>query len=129
MIFAEQVKNQLLSLIGEMAAVPWLFSQNPSTDFSRNRKLDFASTIQLILSMESASIKKELLDFAVYSARRSLFCFGTVAFRSQSVVCHSLQSESMARAKAGINAPLTQFQPVACGNQAEQKVVLRTPPF
>ena len=56
MIFAEQVKNQLLSLIGEMAAVPWLFSKNSSTDFSRTRKLDFAFTIQLILSMESASI-------------------------------------------------------------------------
>ena len=55
MIFAEQVKNQLLSLIGEMAAVPWLFSQNPSADFSRSRKLDFASTIELILSMESSS--------------------------------------------------------------------------
>ena len=63
MIFAEQVKKQLLSLIGEMATVPWLFSKNPSTDFSRTRKLDFASTIQLILSMESGSIKKELLDF------------------------------------------------------------------
>ena len=63
MIFAEQVKKQLLSLIGEMATVPWLFSKNPSTDISRIRKLDFASTIQLILSMESGSIKKELLDF------------------------------------------------------------------
>lgn len=68
MIFAEQVKNQLLSLIGEMAAVPWLFSKNPSTDFSRTRKLDFASTIQMILSMESASIKKELLDFFKFSS-------------------------------------------------------------
>lgn len=57
MIFAEQVKNQLLSLIGEMADVPWLFSKNPSRDFSRTRKLDFSSTIQLILSMESSSIK------------------------------------------------------------------------
>lgn len=27
MIFAEQVKKQLLSLIGEMATVPWLFFQ------------------------------------------------------------------------------------------------------
>ena len=56
MIFAEQVKNQLLSLIGEMAAVPWLFSKNPETDFSRTRKLDFASTVQFVLSMESSSI-------------------------------------------------------------------------
>ena len=35
----------------------------------------------------------------------------------------------MARAKAGINAPLTQFQPVVPGNQAEQEVILLTLPF
>lgn len=73
MIFAEQVKKQLLSLIGEMATVPWLFSKNPSTDFSRIRKLDFASTIQLILSMESGSIKKELLDFFKFSLDDTYF--------------------------------------------------------
>lgn len=67
MIFAERVKNNLLSLIQEMAAVPWLFSKNPSADFSRSRKLDFASTIQLILSMESGSLKKELLDYFQFS--------------------------------------------------------------
>ena len=54
MIFAERVKKQLLSLIDEMAAVSWLFSKNSSTDFSRTRKLDFTSTIQLILSMEKS---------------------------------------------------------------------------
>lgn len=67
MIFAERVKNNLLSLIQEMAAVPWLFSKNPSADFSRSRKLDFASTIQFILSMESGSLKKELLDYFQFS--------------------------------------------------------------
>ena len=67
MIFAEQVKNQLLSLLREMAAVPWLFSKNPETDFSRTRKLDFASTVQFVLSMESSSIKKELLDYFKFS--------------------------------------------------------------
>lgn len=67
MIFAEYVKNNLLSLIQEMAAVPWLFSKNPTADFSRSRKLDFASTIQLILSMESGSLKKELLDYFHFS--------------------------------------------------------------
>lgn len=59
MIFAEHVKNHLLSLIQEMAAVPWLFSKNLPADFSRSRKLDFTSTIQFILSMESGSLKKE----------------------------------------------------------------------
>ncbi len=67
MIFAEHVKNNLLSLIQEMAASPWLFSKNPEADFSRSRKLDFASTIQLILSMESGSLKKELLDYFHFS--------------------------------------------------------------
>lgn len=67
MIFAEHVKNNLLSLIQEMAAVPWFFSKNPSADLSRNRKLDFASTIQLILSMESGTLKKELLDYFQFS--------------------------------------------------------------
>ena len=68
MIFAEHVKNSLLSLIQEMASLPWLFVKNPAADFSRSRKLDFASTIQFILSMESGSLKKELLDYFQFSA-------------------------------------------------------------
>lgn len=67
MIFAEHVKNNLLSLIQQMAAVPWLFSKNPAADFSRSRKLDFAAIIQFILSMESGSLKKELLDYFQFS--------------------------------------------------------------
>lgn len=67
MIFAEHVKNELSSLIHEMATVPWLFSKNPEADFSRSRKLDFASTIQFLLSMESGSLKKELLDYFQFS--------------------------------------------------------------
>ena len=58
MIFAEHVKNKLSSLIHEMATAPWVFSKNPEVDFSRNRKLDFVSTIQFLLSMESGSLKK-----------------------------------------------------------------------
>lgn len=67
MMFAECVKSSLLSLIKEMASIPWLFSKNPDADFSRSRKLDFASTIQFILSMESGSLKKELLDYFRFS--------------------------------------------------------------
>lgn len=77
MIFAEHVKNKLSSLIHEMATAPWLFSKNPEVDFSRNRKLDFVSTIQFLLSMESGSLKKELLDyfqFSVDTPSASAFC-------------------------------------------------------
>lgn len=77
MVFSEYVKRNLLSLIQEMASVPWLFSKNATVDFSRTRKLDFASTIQLILSMESGCLKKELLDYFHYSVNTpsaSAFC-------------------------------------------------------
>lgn len=77
MIFAEHVKNKLSSLIHKMATAPWLFSKNPEVDFSRNRKLDFVSTIQFLLSMESGSLKKELLDyfqFSVDTPSASAFC-------------------------------------------------------
>ena len=67
MVFAEYVKNNLLSLIREMATVPWLFSKKPEIDFSRNRKNNFESTILFLLSLESGSLKKELLEFFHFS--------------------------------------------------------------
>lgn len=76
MTFAEHVKSSLMSLIREMATAPCLFSENPSADFSRNRKLDFVSTIRFLLSMESGSLQKELLDhfqFAVDTPSASAF--------------------------------------------------------
>ena len=45
--------------------------------------------------------------FAVYGVQRSVFRFRTAAFRNKRSSYHSLQFKSMARAKAGINAPLT----------------------
>lgn len=66
MIFSEHVKNELLSLIKGMASVPWLFAKDSESDFSRKRKLDFETTMNCILSMESGSLQKELLDFFNY---------------------------------------------------------------
>lgn len=67
MAFAQQVKDKLVSLIQEMATVPWLFSKNPESDFSRTRKLGFESPIRFILSMESGSLQKELLEYCEFS--------------------------------------------------------------
>ena len=69
MIFAGRVKNELLSLIKEMASVSWLFAKNPFIDFSRKRKLNFETTIQCILSMESGSLQKELLEFFSFDSQ------------------------------------------------------------
>lgn len=43
------------------------YVKNPGKDFTRNRKLDFESTIKLIVSMGGNSIKKELHEFFNYN--------------------------------------------------------------
>lgn len=43
------------------------FVKNPNSDFTRNRKLSFADTVKLILSMEAGSLRNELLKFFSYS--------------------------------------------------------------
>lgn len=91
MTFAEHVKNDLLFLIQEMASVLWLFSKNPATDFSRSRKLDFASTGSCFLWKVAACRKNywSIFSFLLIplrplllaskelncSRRRSHFCF------------------------------------------------------
>lgn len=62
MSFAEKVKEVLLERIHEMSANAWLFVQNPESDFTRKRKLDFETMLQCLLAMESGSIQKELLE-------------------------------------------------------------------
>jgi hypothetical protein len=74
--FAEQVKSSLLKIISDMAAHPEDFSKNPETDFSRNRKLDFSTLLHLIISMETGTVRDELLKFFsydTYTATNSAF--------------------------------------------------------
>lgn len=49
-----------------MALHPENFSKHPETDFTRNRKLDFPSLLYLIISMETGTVKDELLKFFSY---------------------------------------------------------------
>lgn len=67
MVFAQQVKHSLLEIISEMASHPQDFSNCPDKDFSRNRKLDFSSLLQLIVSMQTGTVKDELLKFFSYA--------------------------------------------------------------
>jgi len=66
MNFAHRVKAVLYDKIHEMAQYPWLFSTNPNSDFSRKRKIDFQTLIQILINMEAGSVKKELLEFFHY---------------------------------------------------------------
>lgn len=63
-----EVKQQLLSIISEMAANPSLFAQNPATDFTRKRKLGFETLVLLMLSMGGGSLQRELLEYTGYQA-------------------------------------------------------------
>lgn len=68
MTFANQVKQTLLQDISVIAKTPELFSKCPGKDFSRNRKISFQSLIQFFLSMESSSIRHELLKYFSYDS-------------------------------------------------------------
>lgn len=64
--YPNAIKETLSSLIGEMSASPALFVKNPSTDFTRNRKLPFDTVVRLLISMGGNSIYKELLETQGY---------------------------------------------------------------
>lgn len=77
MTFANQVKQTLLQDISIMAKTPELFSKCPGKDFSRNRKINFQTLVQFFLSMESSSIRHELLKYFAYDSNtisNSAFC-------------------------------------------------------
>lgn len=66
--FPQTVKSTLNGIISEMARFPWLFSKNPSADFSRDRKLDFENTLNFLISMEGKALDDELLDFFLHNS-------------------------------------------------------------
>lgn len=63
MKFHNYVKQTLLELIDLMSENPDPFVQHPGKDFSRRRKLGFSELMQLIISMETGSIKNEMIKF------------------------------------------------------------------
>lgn len=77
MDFAEKMKNLLNSCIDDLQKDRDLCFYNPKTDFTRNRKLPFASILKCFFVMEGSSIQKELLKFTDYdpqTASDSAFC-------------------------------------------------------
>jgi len=59
--YALSVKGKLLGIINEMSANKQEYVVNPEKDFTRDRKLPFATMLQTIFSMGGQSIRKELL--------------------------------------------------------------------
>ena len=60
---AIQVKRALQSAINSVAQQPENYVMHPNTDFTRNRKFTFESTLRCIIGLNSKSLSNELLDF------------------------------------------------------------------
>ena len=58
MIYSNYQKSKLNDIIGDVSLNPEFF-RNPDTDFSRKRKLDFATTFNAILAMGGKTLDKE----------------------------------------------------------------------
>ncbi|MDF1618813.1 IS4 family transposase [Petrocella sp. FN5] len=66
MNYSNQLKMKLFDIMDEMASAPSPFVVNPNKDFTRKRKLDFATMLKFLLTMNGNSIDKELLEFFDY---------------------------------------------------------------
>lgn len=62
------IKNKLMSIIDEMAQHPECYVKNPERDFTRNRKLNFKSVIEILLAIGGGSISKVLLKHFNYDS-------------------------------------------------------------
>ena len=60
---AAKLKKLLKTTIQEMARNRDQFTQSPGKDFTRKRKLDFASVISILLSMCGGSTASSLMDY------------------------------------------------------------------
>jgi hypothetical protein len=68
MTYPEQVKALLWAEIEEMSESPWLFSKSPGSDFTRKRKMGFGDLLRFGISMESGTMRHELLKYFRYGA-------------------------------------------------------------
>ena len=57
MDYATTVKTYLFDIIDEMNLSRWLFTKNPDTDFTREKKWSFSKIIKFMISMEGKSLK------------------------------------------------------------------------
>lgn len=64
--FPNELKQRLHLLIDQIADYSWLYSTNPGHVFSRKRKLDFATVMKLIISMEGGTLSEEMMEFWNY---------------------------------------------------------------
>lgn len=65
------VRNKLNAAISNVAKVSWLFANDPTTDFTRDRKLPPDSLLRLLLKFSGKSLQSELSAYFVPPGRIS----------------------------------------------------------
>ena len=58
-------KDRLNAAITEISKIGWLFCKDPSSDFTRNRKLPMESMLRLLLKFSGKSLQSELISHYV----------------------------------------------------------------
>ena len=61
--YIKSITKSLETVVSELADNPSLFLRNPSTNFTRNRKIDFKTLIGITMNSGGCTMSKELLDF------------------------------------------------------------------
>lgn len=69
--YPTEVKEKLNSIIDNISNVSWLYCTTPGHNFTRSRKLDFASTMRLIIAMGGGTVNEEMMEFFQYDLDRS----------------------------------------------------------
>lgn len=64
--YADYVRNKLNAAISSMSTQIEDYVKNPGHDFTRNRKMNFTSTINFLLTMEGGSLNSELHKYFNY---------------------------------------------------------------
>ena len=64
--YSKKTKDDLLNIINFINNNSSIFVKNPSSDFTRNRKMNLGDTLKTMLSMEGGSLKAELLKTSKY---------------------------------------------------------------
>lgn len=67
--FAMELKTELWNMISEIGKYPWLFAQNPQSNFSRNRDFTFEDTMKFLITSGSGTVNQELLHYFDYDPR------------------------------------------------------------
>ena len=68
--YADYVRNKLNAAIYSMSSQIEDYVKNPGHDFTRNRKMNFTSTINFLLTMEGGSLNSELHKYFNYDLNK-----------------------------------------------------------